>query len=208
MNDGSQMPSEGGMDRNRTRASLLLRVRDLRDRESWDEFVELYGPLILRYLRRIGVANQDALELVQDVFVIVVRHIGSFQYDPTRSFRAWLRKITVNRAFRFFAERGRWPITPGGTNHQIAIHETPGGDSEQDELIEEEWRRRCLELALKRLRSSQPESKGLQVFELVFFECLSRAEVAERLGMRVGTVYTALCRTLKRLRKILEEIDE
>lgn len=191
-----------------TRISLLLRVRDLGNQESWEEFVELYGPLILRYLRRTGVSQQDALELVQDVLLKVVQHIGTFQYDPNRSFRAWLGTVARNRAYRFFAERGRRPITPGGTNHHVAVQETPHEDRAQDELIEEEWRRRRLEMALKRLRSEKQGTKGLEVFELVFVKELSREEVAERLGMQMGAVYTALCRILKRLRKILEEIDE
>lgn len=191
-----------------TRISLLLRVRDLQDRGSWEQFVELYGPLLLRYLRRIGVSQQDAPELVQDVLLIVVRHIGSFQYDPSKSFRAWLRTVARNRAYRFFAERGGQPITPGGTTHLIAVQDSPHVDAAQDELIEEEWQKRRLEMALKRLRIEKRDTKGLAVFELMFVEGFSHTEVAERLNMRMGAVYTALCRILNRLREIVEEIDE
>ena len=93
MAEGSQIADGHDMNGVKTRPSLLLRVRNLRDQKSWDEFVELYSPLVLRYLRRIGVPNQDALDLLQDVLGIVVRHIGSFEYDPGKSFRAWLRTI-------------------------------------------------------------------------------------------------------------------
>ena len=152
MVEGTQSPAEQTMNGMKTRPSLLLRVRDFRDQKSWDEFVELYGPLVLRYLRRIGVAQQEALDLLQDILEIVVRHIGSFEYDPGKSFRAWLRTIATHRAYRYFRTKKRQPITPGGTTHVQAMHETPNKDDGQGEndWIEQEWRKRRLELALEK----------------------------------------------------------
>jgi RNA polymerase sigma-70 factor (ECF subfamily) len=191
----------------RTPASLLLRVRDFGDQKSWDEFVALYGPIILRYLRRVGVPRQEALDLVQDVLGIIVRHIGSFQYDPGLSFRAWLRKVATNRAYRFFAQQGREPASPGGSSHAAAVQQVPGDDRAEDELIEQEWRRRRLEMALERVRT-EVKPQTWQAFQLNYLQGLAPSDVASQLDMNIGAVYTGVCRVLARLRKAVEEIDE
>src|SRR6185295_16750135 len=82
-----------------TRPSLLLRVRNLNDAESWREFIELYGPLIMRYLKRKHVPHDDAVELTQEVLQIVATHIAKFEYDPARGrFRGWLWTVAKNLA--------------------------------------------------------------------------------------------------------------
>ena len=50
-----------------TRASFLLRLRDPRDPEAWVEFVSLYEPAIYRVLRRTGLQDADAQEVLQDL---------------------------------------------------------------------------------------------------------------------------------------------
>jgi RNA polymerase sigma-70 factor (ECF subfamily) len=193
----------------RTRASLLMRVKDLNDQASWDEFVVLYGPFLLRCLRRAGVAERDALDLVQDVLRIVVEQIGRFEYDAGRSFRSWLCTVATNRAYRFFAQQGRQPAGAGtgGTSHDEAIQELPAAAAGgEDDWVEAEWRKRVLELAMTRVRSEvQPQT--WDAFTLRYLDGLESAEVARRLGMNVGAVYTSVSRVLKRLRDAVEEID-
>jgi len=67
-----------------TRVSLIQRVRDPNDAESWREFESLYKPLLLQYLARRGLRGQDALDLVQDVFVRLVRAMPEFELDHGR----------------------------------------------------------------------------------------------------------------------------
>jgi len=108
--------------------------------------------VILRYLRKVGVPQQDAPDLAQDVLRIVAQQIGRFEYDAVLSFRAWLRTIATHRAYRHFAHEGRQQQTPGGTDHMAAIQEIPVADAEQDVLIEAEWRTRRLEMAMRQVR--------------------------------------------------------
>lgn len=190
-----------------TRPSLLLRVRDLQDQKSWNEFFELYGPLILRYLRHLGVSHEDALDLCQDVLSIVVRRIKTFEYDAGRSFRAWLRTVTRNRALRHFRENPRRVAGAGGTTHHEAVQQLASPDDDRDEWIEDQWRQRRLEMAVKRV-PAQVKPQTWRIFELRHYEQKSSEKVAEELGIRVGTVYTGYCRVLERLRKAVEEIDE
>src|SRR5690348_15471082 len=80
-----------------TRASLLLRLRDPRDHDAWVEFVTLYEPVIYRVLRRSGLQDADALEVLQDLFLAVSRNIDRWKHGAEYgSFRGWLRQVTRN----------------------------------------------------------------------------------------------------------------
>ncbi len=56
-----------------TRASLLLRIRDPRNRIAWGEFVELYAPLVHAYGMKHRLQDADAADLAQEVLRRVAR---------------------------------------------------------------------------------------------------------------------------------------
>ena len=191
-----------------TRVSLLMRVRDLRDQKSWDEFLEIYGPILLRYARRLRPTEADALDLVQDVLTIVVNHIPSFEYDPKKGrFRGWLRTITENRAKRVRAEDLRRPQAPGGTAHQIIVGQASDDADHVKQLMEEEWQKRCYEVALKRVRD-ETSKENWETFELCVLQGVPPGEVARRMGTTRNNVYQRVRRVRQRLQAVLEELDE
>src|SRR5262245_93828 len=99
-------PGERSM--SETSPSLLERLRDPADPRSWQRLVHLYTPLIRGWLRRHGVQEQDADDLVQEVLLAVVRELPRFHYDRARgSFRGWLRVVTANRLRAFWRARRR-----------------------------------------------------------------------------------------------------
>src|SRR5262245_33000563 len=81
----------------RTPFSLLERLRQPDAGAAWSRFVALYTPLIYSWACRMGLQEQDAADLVQDVFVLLLQKLPEFRYDPQRRFRAWLRTLVVNR---------------------------------------------------------------------------------------------------------------
>src|SRR5688572_29289901 len=82
---------------NTTPVSLLERLRQPSTEEAWCRFVDLYTPLIYYWARKVGAQPQDAADLVQDVFTLLVRKMPGFTYDEHRSFRGWLRVVTLNK---------------------------------------------------------------------------------------------------------------
>ncbi|MFT5301053.1 MAG: RNA polymerase sigma-70 factor (ECF subfamily) [Mariniblastus sp.] len=80
-----------------TSESLLLRLKSSDDHQAWSRFVRLYTPLLFYWARKMGLQSQDASDLVQDVFTLVFQKLPEFQYDKTKSFRAWLRTVTINK---------------------------------------------------------------------------------------------------------------
>ena len=60
-----------------TRPSLLIRLRNHQDSTAWAQFVDLYAPVIYGYLRKRGVQDADAADLVQICLRQVAAHVGS-----------------------------------------------------------------------------------------------------------------------------------
>src|ERR1700730_12164520 len=97
-----------------TSISLLDRLRLPSDAAAWKRFVDLYGPLLLGWLRCQAVRAQDADDLVQGVLGVVVREVPAFRPNQRPgAFRAWLRTILVNRLRAFWRSQRSQPVAPG-----------------------------------------------------------------------------------------------
>ena len=81
----------------RTNISLIAKVRDRTDAESWREFYKFYHPLLTRYLRRLGLPEDSANDVIQDVFVRLLQALPTFDLDSKRGrFRSYLWKLTYS----------------------------------------------------------------------------------------------------------------
>src|SRR5262245_56466977 len=87
--------------------SLLEKLRHPADPTAWQEFVDLYTPLLYQWARRAGLQDPDAADLLQDVFTILIQKLPEFPYDQKKSFRAWLRTVTLNQWRDTCRRRGR-----------------------------------------------------------------------------------------------------
>ena len=80
-----------------TSASLLERVRRLDDADAWGRFVRTYSPILYSWARRFGLSHDDAGELTQDVFAVLVQKLPEFEYNTDKQFRGWLWTVTRRR---------------------------------------------------------------------------------------------------------------
>src|SRR5580700_11965260 len=84
---------------NPTSLSLLDRLKAARPETSdWERLQGIYLPLVQRWLRRVPGLGNEADDLAQEVFVVVIRELPGFERRREGSFRAWLRTITANKA--------------------------------------------------------------------------------------------------------------
>jgi RNA polymerase sigma-70 factor (ECF subfamily) len=91
----------------RTSASLLHRLQnDVSDEAAWKTFVERYGPRIYSWCRQWQLQDPDAQDVTQEVLLELVEKLRRFRYDPSRSFRAWLKTL-VHHAWQDFLDRRR-----------------------------------------------------------------------------------------------------
>ena len=82
----------------KTRRSLLSRLRDLDDRESWRTFFDLYWRMLYNVARRAGLSEADAQDVVQETVVAVARQMPEFHYDRAKgTFKHWLFRIVRRR---------------------------------------------------------------------------------------------------------------
>src|SRR5262249_37055758 len=87
-----------------TRITLLARLgQDPLDQTAWDEFVERYGRHIYRWCRQWKLQDPDAEAVPQDILAKLARKLRAFAYDPSRSFRAWLKTV-AHHAWRDFVD--------------------------------------------------------------------------------------------------------
>jgi RNA polymerase sigma-70 factor, ECF subfamily len=181
---------------NTTPVSLLEQLRQPADQGAWERFARLYTPLLFAWARRLGLQDQDAADLVQEVFTVLVQKLPEFQYDRDKSFRAWLWTIIRNK---WRDDRRRPAPRPLEAGDEPVV-EGPGG---VDVLAEAEYRQQLVSRALELMHTDfQPATWR------AFWEhgvCgRPAAEVGAELGLSAGAVYAAKFRVLDRLRKELQ----
>jgi RNA polymerase sigma-70 factor (ECF subfamily) len=156
--------------------------------------VRLYTPLLFHWSRRLGLQDQDAADLVQDVLIVLVRKLPDFQYQPGRSFRGWMRTVLMNK----WRDR---PKVRSAASFDSEIHSQDSADS--DALEEREYRLYVVGRAL-RLMVTEFEPATWQACWETIMSGRPAAEVADELGLTVNAVYLAKSRVLGRLRQDLE----
>lgn len=186
-----------------TRASLLFRLRDWDDSNSWEEFYRLYRKLVYGLARRSGLSHAEAEDVVQDVFKRVAETIQNFETKPQRgSFRAWLMNLTRWRIADKF--RARPPGAPHETRRDDGtgtgtLERLPDPNANDDAAWETEWQNNLLEVALARLARRAP-AKHFQAFELYARQHWPVLRVARELGLNPASVYLINHRLTKQLK--------
>lgn len=187
-----------------TRNSLLLKLRDRNDCESWHEFVALYRPVVYRMARRRGMQDADAQDLAQTVLISVADSVQRWEADPNRArFRTWLARVARNATIDAFRRR-RPDTATGGTTEVTRLEQHPEPD---DEEIQREQRRECFRRAARCVRWESAEETWLAFWQTTV-EGRDIKEVAEQLGKSPGAVYIARSRVMQRLQKKIVEMQD
>jgi RNA polymerase sigma factor (sigma-70 family) len=190
-----------------TRPSLLLRLRNSQDHEAWLEFVSLYEPLTYRLLRRHGMQDADAREIMQELFLIVSRNIDRWDPDPNRgSFRGWLRHVARNLVIKWLKHGQRRLIAVGDSELQAMFEMQPDNSPETAEF-DEEFRCFLFQRASDQVRA-EVEPGTWQAFWETAALGTSPTEAGKKLGMAAGAVRVAKCRVLARLKAAVAEMEK
>jgi RNA polymerase sigma-70 factor (ECF subfamily) len=180
-----------------TPGSLLERLREPRNEEAWVRFVRLYTPLLYHWARRCGLRAEDCADLTQEVLTTLFRKLPEFSYDRHRSFRAWLRTVTLNHWRDRLRRRATQPLPGDGGLDCLAAPDDLAA------LEEEEYRSHLVGRAL-RLMQADFQPLTWQAFWQHGVLGRPAPEVAAELGLSLAAVYSARFRVLGRLRQELE----
>jgi RNA polymerase sigma-70 factor, ECF subfamily len=175
-----------------TPISLLERLRQPTD-SAWARFVDLYAPLMHSWARRLTPTDEDAADLVQDVFVLLIRKLPRFRHDGQHRFRSWLRTVLLNQ----WRERYRpaVPVVP----ENLADVADPEASDPADAVAEREYQAYLVGRALELMRTDFGPATWKACWETTV-RGRPAAEVAVELDISVAAVYAATARVLRRLR--------
>ncbi len=186
-----------------TQPSLLLRIRNASDVESWRTFVSIYAPLIYRSCRRRGLQDADAADVGQEVLTQVARSIREFEYQAGRGrFRDWLGAVVRNKVCRFLENEGRGVR---GVIVDESMENLDAGEADGEWVAE--FHAHLLSAALGRIRD-RFEPPTWSAFEGVWLHNRDSDQVARDLVLPIEAVYLAKSRVLKRLREELMILAE
>ena len=191
-----------------TRASLLFRLRDWHDHEAWVEFVSLYEPVAYRLLRRHGLQDADAREVVQQLLIAVSRSID--RWDPTEdrgTFRGWLARVARNLVINWLKARERTVNAVGGSDMLAMLDILPADAGPETAEFDHELRRSLFQRAAEVVKQEVQPATWQAFWETAVIGT-SAADAAGKLQMEVGAVRVAKCRVLARLRAAISELEK
>ncbi|MEM9018915.1 MAG: sigma-70 family RNA polymerase sigma factor [Verrucomicrobiota bacterium] len=188
-----------------TSATLLFRLRDPADNESWSQFADIYCPLLYDYCRRRGLAHPDRADVVQEVMRSVSLAMRGFEYDPKKgAFKSWLYTALRNAISDHFRKSARRPVTALDENSVQRLEETP--DESEFANWDRDYEVRLLSWAMEKVKPDFGE-KAWRAFELTALRGLDPADAAKELGTTKNAVTMAKFRIVKRLRETTAGID-
>jgi RNA polymerase sigma-70 factor (ECF subfamily) len=190
-----------------TRPSLLVRLRDARDNEAWEQFVDLYAPAVYGYARKRGLQDADAADLTQSVLRRVAAHMGHFEYDARRgSFRGWLFTIVRRHLYDFKSQRNGMCQGSGDPHTHGLLEAQPAPATESAEW-EREYRHSVFVWAAGQVQPLFHETTW-QAFWQTGVENRPVKDVAAALGLSVVAVYQARSRIMARLRAEVRQLED
>lgn len=196
-----------------TRRSLLSRLRDLGDSDSWRTFFETYWRLLYNVARKAGLNDTEAQDVVQETVIAVARKMPEFRYDPAKgSFKQWLLLITRRRIHDQLRRVYRSPFvgpTSGDAGDGLTASLSTAlvaPDVQIDVAWEQEWRANLFEAALARVRQ-RVNPKQYQVFDYCVLQEVRPSEVARMLGLNAAQVYLAKHRVSLAVKRAVKELE-
>jgi RNA polymerase sigma factor (sigma-70 family) len=183
-----------------TRQTLLTRLRDQYDEQSWEDFVRFYRPFIYSIVRKMNLDHHDADEIVQQIALKSWKCLPDFKYTSDKgSFRSWLSRMTRNCVLDYIKSRNRYNVRIDklATDYEVL------SEPEVLEIAQEEWETYITGLAWKNIENSFSENVK-KCFEL-FMLGRTPEEVGLELGIKVSSVYVYKKRVKERL---IEEIRQ
>ncbi|MEO2035450.1 MAG: sigma-70 family RNA polymerase sigma factor, partial [Planctomycetaceae bacterium] len=185
----------------KTRPSLILRLRDRQDLDAWQQFVEIYQPLVFRLAINKGFQDSDAADIVQEVLLRVAGAVERWDPDERRgTFRGWLYRIARNLMISFLEKNDRQPVVAGyGSLADLLAVVPDSGDLPSSEF-DKELDRQVFAWAAGRVESTCQESTW-QAFWRTAVDDQPPEVVADQLHLSVGSVYVARCRVIQKLRR-------
>lgn len=160
------------------------------NKQAWLNLLKRYEKQIYNYGIRMTGKNEDALDLMQEVFISVFRNLSSYRGEG--SFKSWLFRIAHFRCIEFY--RRKKPMqglddAPEIESEEISADQRISVSQENEQLIS----------VMQQLPLAQKA-----VVELKFFGQFTFDEIAEQTGISVNTAKSRLYGALEKMKALME----
>lgn len=182
-----------------TRNSLIAQIKSTGNQQAWDEFVDLYRPVIYRMARRRGLQDVDAQDLVQSVLVRVAQAIPRWEKtSPDVRFRHWLGRVARNAILSALLRQPQDRAAGGSAAFELLADVAEAHPDLHEELAREALREQYLRAAA--IVRADVDAATWQAFELTMIHGHSCEAAAKMTRKSVGSIYAARSRVMRRLR--------
>jgi RNA polymerase sigma factor (sigma-70 family) len=188
-----------------TPKSLIARIQEDGGGLYWEKFLEIYGPVIVGFLRSQRLQDADVRDVSQETLSSVVQAIFSFDIRSKKGrFRNWLFVILRRKLVDHWRKGRRLPVGAGDPEIQRAIECLEDGSYQAQ--WDREYQQRLFTWAADQIRGEFSE-RAWCAFQWTSIDGLAAEEVAAKLNMTIGDVYVRKCRVLARLRTFVRQAN-
>lgn len=179
----------------------LIRRAQQGDNGAFEELLLLHQKKVYNLCLRMSANPDDALDLSQEAFLRAWRSLGQYQFEA--SFSTWLFRLTSNICIDFLRRKKRRQepsltesYDDSDEGAELSVPDAQPGPEQQAMTNETK-----IELA-RAMEQLSPEHR--EILQLRVIEDLQYEQIADILGVRVGTVKSRLARARLSFRKILK----
>jgi len=194
-----------------TRRSLLSRLKDRNDQESWRVFFDTYWRFIYGAAIKAGLAEDEAQDVVQETVLTVFKGMPEFEYDPKKgSFKGWLFRVTSSRIAdqvrnRPPANRLHQRASKAPTHTSTIERVADPASLDLNAAWDEDWEKNLLEVAVERVKK-KVDPRQFQIFDLSVAKGWSVPKIASTLRISSARVYLARHRVSNSIKKEVEHL--
>jgi RNA polymerase sigma-70 factor, ECF subfamily len=175
-------------------ADFLQRIAERGDVDAFRKLFQSYAPRVKSYMMRQGADANTAEELAQETMLTVWRKAGLYSGEKG-SATTWIFTIARNLRIDRLRRELTWVALPDGHDEEASTDASP------EDVLSASERKVRVQRALAELPSDQYE-----VVSLSYVEGLSHSEIAERLGLPLGTVKSRMRLAYHKIRELVEDL--
>ncbi|MCH8251927.1 MAG: sigma-70 family RNA polymerase sigma factor [Planctomycetes bacterium] len=191
-----------------TNTQLLDDLRNPGNETVWQQFVNRYMPMIVKYAVRAGLRSADAEDAAQQTMIAFCTAYQQGKYDREKGrLRFWLYGIARNQIKSVFKRRAKQEVQVAEDTAQTDFFARQPDEADLEKVWEEEWREAVLRQCLEEVHR-EFDAKSIEAFELFAWKGLPAQEVAERLDMTPNAVFIVKSRILKRIRELVPDMEK
>lgn len=165
------------------------------DEAAFEEIYDRFGGMVYNLAWRLSNDPEEAADLTQETFLRIHRHLGKFRGGST--LKTWIYRIALNHCRSRLGRKRVWQPLAEETERRLP---DPRRGPEERALARDAERRVASALAALPRRYAE-------AVVLCDLEGLPYQEIAEVLGVRIGTVRSRIARGRERLRRVLEKTE-